>query len=227
LPVCDIDDHAVIDARADAGAGGLGGICVGQPLPEREVRIVRISDAPLPAGTRLDDIGNGQVGEIAVRGPVVTREYFNLPDATRAAKTVDDCGQLWHRMGDVGYRDARGRIWYCGRKSHRVVTAGGTLFTEPCEAVFNAHPAVARCALVGVGACGKVEPVICVELKTRSRGRTPHHLAHELRTLAERAAHTRSIRTFLIYPRAFPVDVRHNAKIRREELATWAARQLR
>ncbi len=73
-------------------------------------------------------------------------------------------------MGDVGYRDNQGRIWFCARKAHRVVTAtpgGETLFTIPCEAVFNTHPAVFRTALVGVGSPGAMRPVLCVERQRR------------------------------------------------------------
>ena len=53
-------------------------------------------------------------------------------------------------MGDVGYLDEQGRLWFCGRKSQRITTPQETLFTIPCEGVFNAHPAVLRTALVGV-----------------------------------------------------------------------------
>ena len=54
-------------------------------------------------------------------------------------------------MGDVGYIDTEGRLWFCGRKKHRVVCADGeTLFPVPCEAIFNLHEAVERSALVGV-----------------------------------------------------------------------------
>ena len=57
-------------------------------------------------------------------------------------------------MGDVGYFDPHGRLWFCGRKSQRVITADGLLFTEQVEGVFNAHPAVFRTALCGSSASG-------------------------------------------------------------------------
>ena len=59
-----------------------------------------------------------------------------------------------HRMGDVGCFDDAGRLWFCGRKTQRVETAGGPLYTEQVEPVFNVHPQVRRTALVGVGAAG-------------------------------------------------------------------------
>ena len=58
-------------------------------------------------------------------------------------------------MGDVGYLDDAGRFWYCGRKSQRVETTDGPLFTECVEAVLNTHPAVRRSALVGIGPRGE------------------------------------------------------------------------
>jgi acyl-CoA synthetase (AMP-forming)/AMP-acid ligase II len=157
----------------------------------------------------------------------VTRSYFNRPEATALAKIPDPAaGSFYHRMGDLGYLDRQGRIWFCGRKSHRVVTGRESLYTIPCEAVFNTHPAVFRSALVGVRRTTETEPVLCVELEPASRSMAPDQLRTELQALAVKHAHTRDIKTFLIHP-AFPVDIRHNAKIFREKLAVWATKQTR
>jgi acyl-coenzyme A synthetase/AMP-(fatty) acid ligase len=154
-----------------------------------------------------------------VRGPVVTREYDALPAATAAAKIPDPerPGGVWHRMGDCGMLDDSGRLWFLGRKAERVETPDGTMFTEPCEQVFRAHPRARRCALIGVGS----EPALVVETRPRRNpGRSG--ACRELRTLALGHPHTSGIRTF--YFRAhFPVDVSHNAKIHRLALAKWAA----
>ena len=121
--------------------------------------------------------------------------------------------------------DAEGRLWFCGRKAHRVVTGQGTLFSVPCEAIFNNHPQVRRSALVVVGPPGRQKPVSIVEpLSTLSRADWPN-LVSELTALAKANPRTRTITTFL-RRRGFPVDARHNAKINREELAVWAAREL-
>jgi len=93
---------------------------------------------------------------------MATREYFLRPEATRLAK-IPDGAQFWHRMGDVGYRDEHGKLWFCGRKAHMVETAEGPMFTICCEAIFNQHPRIYRCALVGVGEKPKQRPVIIVE----------------------------------------------------------------
>jgi acyl-coenzyme A synthetase/AMP-(fatty) acid ligase len=127
-------------------------------------------------------------------------------------------------MGDLGYLDDRGRVWFCGRKSQRVITPDGTLFTIPCEAVFNQHPQVRRSALVGVARNGSTEPVLCVELEKNSSANR-EHLSNEILALGAARPHTKEIRRVLFHP-SFPVDIRHNAKISREKLAKWAERQL-
>ena len=135
-------------------------------------------------------------------------------------------GGFYHRMGDVGYFDDRGRLWFCGRKSQRVVAAGETMFTIPCEAVFNTHSSVFRSALVGVKRNGETEPVLCVEREPERREKSDEALRKELLVIAGKHAHTQRIRTILFHP-SFPVDIRHNAKIFREKLAAWAERRLR
>ncbi len=129
-------------------------------------------------------------------------------------------GEILHRMGDLGYRDASGRLWFCGRSAHRVTSGDETLFTVPCEAVFNTHPHVFRTALVGIGRNGATEPVLCVELERDARV-DRNRLRDELLSRAQEHGHTRSIRRILFHP-SFPVDIRHNAKIFREKLAVWA-----
>jgi acyl-CoA synthetase (AMP-forming)/AMP-acid ligase II len=212
LPVASVSD-------ADVDATSVRGACVGRPLPEVEVRIIAVEDRPLPSLADVRLLPAGEVGEIIVRGPMVTREYDGLSEATAAAKIADG-GEVWHRMGDCGFIDAEGRLWFCGRKVERVETTSGTLHTEPCEQVFRTHPKVARCALVGIGARPRQEPVLVVEAAPAGR-EAAANLARELRALARRHPHTTAIRRFFFHPR-FPVDVRHNAKIHRLTLARWA-----
>jgi olefin beta-lactone synthetase len=218
LPVATISSDEILGETAELTAHGKG-VCVGRPVEGMTVRIIRIDDAPIP--TWSDDLvlPDGEIGEIAVKGPVVTRSYYNRPESTALHKIAEPhTGQVWHRMGDVGYLDDRGRIWFCGRKSHRVITKDATLFTIPCEGVFNAIPGVMRTALVGMKRGEETIPVLCVELEKGTRS-TP---LDELRATAARFDHTRSIQHFLVHP-GFPVDIRHNAKIFREKLAAWAA----
>lgn len=227
LPVSSIDSAEILGVTRRLSEAGAG-MCVGRPMDGVEVAIIGITDDPIASWREAVPLGHGQIGEIAVRGPNVTREYFRNPAATRLAKIrgVGGSADVWHRMGDVGRLDDAGRLWFCGRMAHRVETAQGTLFTIPCEAIFNAHARVRRSALVGVGAPGRQRPVLVVELAAGDRGRDRARLTAELLDLGARHTHTAGIRTVLYHPR-FPVDVRHNAKISREDLAVWAARELR
>ena len=231
LPVTSISGTEVLNVDGDGSRGGAG-ICVGLPLPGMDVRVIRITDEPIAAWSNDLVTPDGNVGEIVVRGPIVAGEYFGLPDATALAKIPDGdrtppSAGVWHRMGDVGYRDPMGRLWFCGRKAHRVVTEHGTMFSVPCEMVFNEHPDVQRSALVGIGPRGRQTPVIVVEPHSGRfpRGRRAEAFRTELLALGRAGELTAEIDRVLFH-RSFPVDVRHNAKINREALAEWAARRL-
>jgi acyl-CoA synthetase (AMP-forming)/AMP-acid ligase II len=228
------------------------GACVGRPLAVNRVKIIALADGPLATLANACELPPGRIGEIIVTGPTVTREYDRLPEATSRAKiqspnadfqgatdTQDSLGTsnlepgasapprgtVWHRMGDCGYLDPDGRLWFCGRVAERLETENGPMFTEPCEQVFRLHPRVARCALVGLGPRGRQQPAIVVEPKFRTvlhSGAEQRAVADALRQLALGYSHTASIRRFYFHP-CFPVDVRHNAKIHRLALTRWAA----
>jgi acyl-CoA synthetase (AMP-forming)/AMP-acid ligase II len=199
-------------------AGSTQGACVGRPVPGIDVRIIPISDLPIATLGPGTGLARGAVGEIIVRGPVVTRRYDALPEATALAKIADpeSPGGVWHRMGDCGSVDESGRLWFLGRKAERVETPAGTLHTEPCEQVFRAHPRARRCALIGATS----GPAVVAETAIRGDSDAVA-LAGELRSLALGHPHTSTIATFFFKER-FPVDVRHNAKIHRLALAKWS-----
>lgn len=224
LPVASIGSDEILGdthARTRAGAG----TCVGRPHPAATVRVIAITDDAIPTWDQATELPVGEVGELTVRGPVVTPEYKDLPDQTAKAKLVetlpDGSTAIVHRMGDLGYRDDQGRIWFCGRKSHRVQLADGSLmFPVPVEGVFNEHPDVYRTALVGVGG----RPVLWVELEPGCT-RDQAQVEAELRKLGAACTVSEQVDTFLFHP-GFPVDVRHNAKIHRLQLRDQAAAKL-
>ena len=222
LPVSSISGKEVIDHTAARTRRGLG-ICVGRKNEGTDVRIIRVSDDPIAEWSSELLVGAGEIGEIVVSGPMVTKAYFGMTQATSAAK-IQDGGRVWHRMGDVGYFDADGRLWFCGRKAHRVrVSAEQTLFSVCCEAIFNEHAEVGRSALVGIGPPTAQTPIIVIEPGSGRvpTGRRREQWTSELRQLAQAAEHTKGIWQVL-FRRRLPVDVRHNAKINREALAVWA-----
>ncbi len=226
LPVASLSASEILSETRHLWAQG-GGTCVGRRFPGIEWKILQITEGPIARLEDATELPVGQIGEIAVSGPVVTREYVTRREANALHK-ISDGVRVWHRMGDVGYLDAQERFWFCGRKSHRVLTATGPMYTIPCEAIFNQHPAIYRSALVGVGAAGQQRPVMIVEPwpGKRPRGRRARQiLLSELAAIGKANPLTASIEHILIH-RSMPVDIRHNAKIFRERLAPWAARQL-
>lgn len=225
LPVTLINSKEILAETRFLSEQGAG-VCIGQPAQGAEIRIVPIVDDPIPAWDESLRLPPGRIGEIAVKGPAVTSGYVGKADYNRLSKIRDTDGQILHRMGDVGYFDAQGRLWYCGRKSHRVTLSDGqTLFTEQIEGIFNAHPLVYRSALVGVKRDRQVQPVLWVELEPSAKAADKSRLRAELLQLAADKPAAQSIRTVLFHP-DFPTDVRHNSKIIREKLANEAQRRL-
>ncbi len=227
LPVASICGREVIEETSEQTRLGAG-TCVGTPFPGVQVKIIEIHNEPIETIERATELPTGEIGEIIVQGPMATREYFLRPEATRLAK-ISDGEQFWHRMGDVGYRDAAGKLWFCGRKTHIVETVQGSMFTIRCEAIFNDHPRIYRSALVGVGAKPTQKPIIIVEPE---QGEFPEsqpdrdQLTQELMMLGQANPLTQSIETILFH-RSLPVDIRHNVKIFREKLVPWAEKQIR
>jgi len=222
LPVASITGAEILAetwSRTRTGAG----VCVGRPLPGNQVKIIKARDTVLALWSEVEELPGGEIGEIVVSGPVVTAGY-EQNDRENALAKIAEGNRIWHRMGDLGYLDEQGRLWFCGRRAHRVLSGVGEMYTIPCEAIFNEHPAVYRSALVGVTKPGQSRqtPVLIVELNCKV---DQMKLFAELRQLALANRLTASITDFLIHP-SFPVDIRHNAKIFREKLAVWAVEKL-
>jgi acyl-CoA synthetase (AMP-forming)/AMP-acid ligase II len=205
LPVASISGREVeaVGTFVEAGAG----TCVGVPASTIDLRIIPIRDEPIGSIEGETNLPVGEVGEICVRGGVVTRAYHNREDATAASK-IGEGEKTWHRMGDLGYLDAEGRLWFCGRKAEAVFTANGPIFTDQIECRFSGDPSWPRVALVGTGPKGQTQPVLLIE--------GPEDEA--LRAEARRISGITDVR----FHKRFPVDRRHNAKIHRLDLARWA-----
>lgn len=231
LPVATISSTEILNETAAESRKGAG-VCVGRHFPSIEWKIIRITDEPIPTLEGVEELPTGQIGELMVTGPQITREYVTRVEANALAKVheklPDGSDRVWHRMGDVGYFDEKGRFWFCGRKAHRVETTSGTLFSVCCEAIFNQHPDVNRSALVGIPQKGlpkgKLKPVIIIEPKSEELlldERRVLQLRTDLQILRRESPLTEKIETIMFHPN-FPVDIRHNAKIFREKLAVWA-----
>jgi acyl-CoA synthetase (AMP-forming)/AMP-acid ligase II len=231
LPVSTIGTTAVLEETWDRTAKGLG-TCVGTPFSGVQVEVIRVTDASIPHWSDDERVSPGEVGEIVVFAPIVSPEYKDRPDANAQSKILRD-GRIGHRMGDLGYVDESGRLWFCGRKSHALWVdpsrlpdtaqrTDGLLPAVPVEGVFNEHPRVLRTALVGVGERGAQEPVLWVELE---RGETwSEALAAEVRAMAD-GTRWQGLIQDVRHHVGFPTDARHNSKIKRDELAQQATSQ--
>ena len=224
LPVSSISARQLTSEIQDMSEEGEG-VCVGWPIEPNQVRIIKISDLAFNDFSETTEMPPGIPGEIVVSGPSCTDSYWQRDADTSMAKIVDANGTIWHRMGDAGIMDGTGRLWYCGRLSQRIETGQEVLFADQCEAVFNQHPDLLRSAVVGIGARGAQIPVLCIEVTGKLSTVDTKRVHFDLLQLAQAFALTRSIRTVLFHP-GFPVDIRHNSKINREELVQWATKKM-
>ncbi|MEY3172598.1 MAG: hypothetical protein RLZZ436_511 [Planctomycetota bacterium] len=111
--------------------------CVGQPLPNVQIRLAGDDGQP--------NTDPSLPGEIQVRGPAVFREYWNRPEATRES-FIDG----WFRTGDIAVLD-RGSYRILGRASVDIIKSGGyKLSALEIETALLDHPAIRDCAVVGL-----------------------------------------------------------------------------
>jgi acyl-coenzyme A synthetase/AMP-(fatty) acid ligase len=222
VPIISIASNEILSETKQLTEKGFG-TCIGRPICDTQIKLLKISDDPI---SQIHDrllVEANEVGEITAKADLVTQQYFNNREADLLAKIQDPDGTVWHRMGDLGWQDSKGRIWFCGRKSHRVTMVDQTLFTIPVEAIFNLHEQVFRSALVGVGPKNNQTPVIFVEPIEKIKDK--NQFFQELRAIGQSNPLTQSIDHFFIEYK-FPVDVRHNSKIFREKLAATARKKL-
>jgi acyl-CoA synthetase (AMP-forming)/AMP-acid ligase II len=224
LPIASIESREIIAETGPAAAKGKG-TCVGTRFEGVAWRVIEIDDGPISDISETKEVARGKIGELMVSGPMVTERYVVRSDQNAVHKVADG-DVVWHRMGDVGYLDDRDRFWFCGRKTHRVTMGNRTLFTVPCEAIFNAHEAVHRSALVPRGQRPSQTPVMIIQPHAEQMPKNTterEQLRKELLDLASRNPLTRRIEEIIIRDRPLPVDIRHNSKIFREQLAAELA----
>ncbi len=224
VPIMSIESNEILSETKKLSEEGYG-TCIGRPIQDADIKIIKISDEPIEIWSDDMLVTQGEVGELTVAGSLVTDSYYNNPEANKYAK-IRENSHIRHRMGDLGWQDNSGRIWFCGRKSHRVITETGTLFSVSCEAIFNNHPDVERSALVGIGPKNNQTSVICIELKSTTKKSDKNAIKNDLLATAQTVDYTKSIK-HLLFHKSFPVDIRHNSKIFREKLAIWAENEIK
>lgn len=116
------------DTRRRAGSCGL-------PIGN-EMRVVDEDD---------NEVEDGALGEIVLRGDNILKGYYKNPDATAVAFRNG-----WFHTGDIGYRDADGFYFIVDRKSDMIIRGGENIYPREIDEVLYQHPAVASAAVVGV-----------------------------------------------------------------------------
>jgi long-chain acyl-CoA synthetase len=119
--------------RARAGSIGL-------PIPDLEVRLIE------QGATTLEDVEDGDPGEIVVKGPAVFRGYWNKPDATADVLTGDG----WLRTGDVAYADEDGYLFLVDRTKDLIIVSGFNVFPKEVEDALVRLPDVVDAVVIGV-----------------------------------------------------------------------------
>ncbi len=219
LPVSSIDGATVLSYSKEKSLKGEG-TCVGKVLDNVEARIIQVVEGVIVNIENTKTLPVGEIGEIIVKADFVTKEYYNIPEKTAEAK-IKGGPDLWHRIGDMGYFDEKGYLWFCGRKSERVIMKDGVLYTDLCEGIINKNKRVYRSALIGLGKPGKQIPAIVIEPEKACYPKTAEALeAFKRNVLAVMITEDmlKDIRQ-IYFKRKLPVDVRHNAKINRLKLA--------
>jgi olefin beta-lactone synthetase len=222
LPLSVADANDILNTRESTEQGE--GSCLGKPLPNIEFRILPVCNSPIPNLNEVKELREGEVGEIAVAGPVVTRTYYRMPGATVDSKVFDG-KRIFHRMGDLGYFDRKGYLRFLGRKAECVITSNGPLETERCEPIVNTLDEVRRSALIGLGEDREKEPALVVEPEPNHFPQTiadKKRLAKKILETIHEHERLRLIR-IIFFERSLPVDTRHNAKIHRLSLARKGA----
>jgi acyl-CoA synthetase (AMP-forming)/AMP-acid ligase II len=228
LPVTLLSAAQRTTATLVAALSGEQGTLVGKPVMGVEVAILP-HESGGNSGTSVKELRLPPrvIGDIVVRGVHVSPSYLHRPDAVQRSKIVEGTGQ-WHRMGDVGYMDDEGNLYFCGRAAHIVGVDGVLKYSIPVEKIFNTHSAVRRSALVLCESSEGPSAGIVVEPYPEffpNDSIQESKFAAELGALGACSPLTADIQHFFFH-RSFPVDGRHNAKIFRDKLGEWASVEL-
>ena len=223
LPVTLMTGAEIVAAEDYCSRTGEQGTLVGKPIEAVSCRLVKRLTSDSISFSELEDVSPGEIGEVLVSGDNVSKQYLNLPEVNAKSK-ISNNDQIWHIVGDMAYRDEAGRIYFCGRKAHLVDTAERTYYSVPTERVFNQHPQVSRSALIELSdgeVALVVEPMPEFWPDTSKRRA---QFSQELKDIGAEQDYTVGISRFFFHE-SFPVDGRHNAKIFRDQLGSWARMQ--
>src|SRR5437588_3096889 len=109
---------------------------IGMPVEGIEVKIVEHD---------RDEVPQGEIGEIAIKGPNVMREYWN-----KTSETEQDLRDGWFHTGDLGHIDEDGYVFIDDRKKDMIIRGGENVYPREIEEVLYQHDGIEEVAVVGV-----------------------------------------------------------------------------
>lgn len=202
-PIAHIEHGEVSERDREMMQTGRG-LLVGTPVQEIRLRVIRDSwghplETMTGAGFKEMECDDEEPGEIVVTGDHVLKGYLNGIGDEETKLSVD--GEIWHRTGDAGYFDSRGRLWLLGRCSARTSVGGKPLYPFAVEAALSFDSTIQRSAV----ATARGRAVLAIEF---SPGAQP-----ELDLMRIKEAVSWSGLEEVLEVSAIPVDRRHNAKV--------------
>lgn len=220
-PISLINAQEILNETAALTKKGYGN-CVGVPVDDIEVRIIKINDGPVDfRQTTWDAIlqHQGSIGEIVVTGEHVNKDYYKNPEAVRENKFKDEKGKIWHRTNDAGYFDTKGRLWFVGRTKSRVIRAGQEIHPLQIEPLVNQLPFVKKSALIGITNRELGQKAVLV-VESMKRGLIETILTRkQWKIQISDLCLKKGLKIDEIYfCKHIPVDPRHNAKIDYEKI---------
>ena len=193
------------------------GVCVGHPVAGVHIAIRPLDTDGYPTGPLSEE--NAIVGEVCIQAAHIRDGYDNLWKTEHEASLPVG----WHRSGDVGHIDEKGRLWIEGRIGHIVTTPAGPVTPVGIEHAVAELPDIALAAVVGVGPRG-TQQVVVVVVKS-APGRRADLADEDLADRVRARTGDVDVAAVLVVP-SLPVDKRHNSKIDRTRVALWAERVL-
>ena len=223
-PISGISGTEILNETANMTMQGRG-ICVGRPISDTKVRIIKCLNRPIDLGNDdWDSIGqpDGVAGEIVVTGPHVNKSYFRDPQAVAQTKFRDDINRIWHRTDDMGYFDESGRLWLVGRLPNRIIRNGKEVHPFQIEPMINGLSFVDRSALIGITDASRGQKAVLI-VAPRLKGfikrlRKSKDWANRIREVCK---HQGLPVDEIHFKRSIPLDRRRHAKIDYRKINNW------
>jgi acyl-CoA synthetase (AMP-forming)/AMP-acid ligase II len=147
-PIAGIEANEMLQDKSEGE-----GVNVGRISPDLEYKFIRIFRGNIelgPKGWQEWEVEKGKAGELVVSGAHVCENYYNNPEAFKSTKIKEANGKIWHRSGDVGILDEKGRLWLVGRVHNTIVRQNEYLFPVHAEILLKRLDFVRQSAFLGI-----------------------------------------------------------------------------